>query len=276
MGGQAIDGRPEWGRWPRVDGTPRRELRSLLAGGYTGFSSATEPRRLRLVATASVPLVVKIRDSAWRPPGFVHGVHGSYSVVDGDCAPEYLEVRLAPLGAYVLLGRPMDELSGQFVDLTELFGPSGRRLGERVRAESTWRRRFDIMDEFLLRRLDTGPRPTPEMVWAWRRLVGSGGTVAIRQLAAEVGWSHKHLITKFKREIGLAPKTAARLVRFQQALGRLDQQPSPRWEQVAADGGYADQAHLVRDFREFTGSTPAALWDTTRAGKPASAPHLTR
>jgi AraC-like DNA-binding protein len=235
-------------------------------GDYTGFSAATAPRHLRLAATTSVPLIIKIRDSAHRPPGFVHGVHGSYSVMDGECAPEYLEVRLAPLGAYVLLGGvPMDELSGHLVDAVALFGSSGRRLGERIRAESTWRRRFDIVEEFLLRRLEAGPRPSPEVAWAWRRLVTSGGTVAIRQVAADVGWSHKHLITKFKREVGLPPKTAARLVRFERLMERLDEHLPPRWEQVAVDGGYADQAHLIREFREFTGTTPTAFWDSARA-----------
>ena len=50
-------------------------------------------------------------------------------VVEGDCAPSYLEVLLSPLGAYRLLGLPMAELSGQLVDLVEVLGADGRRLG---------------------------------------------------------------------------------------------------------------------------------------------------
>jgi methylphosphotriester-DNA--protein-cysteine methyltransferase len=71
-----------------------------------------------------------------------------------------------------------------------------------------------------------------------------------------VGWSHKHLIAKFKQQIGVGPKTAARLVRFDQVWRRLDERRPLDWGQVAADSGYADQAHLIRDFREFTGTTP--------------------
>jgi hypothetical protein len=66
----------------------------------------------------SIPLIVKIRDSAHRPPAFVMGTHGSHSVVEGDCAPSYLEVWLAPLGAYTLLGVPLDGISGQTVEAT--------------------------------------------------------------------------------------------------------------------------------------------------------------
>src|SRR5512132_155943 len=56
--------------------------------------------------------------------------HGSSTVVEGDCAPTYLEVSLDPLGALRLLGLPMSELSGQLVDLVEVLGADGRRLGE--------------------------------------------------------------------------------------------------------------------------------------------------
>jgi AraC-like DNA-binding protein len=258
-------GAPEWIRWPRVHGSPDPRLRPLVAGDYAGCTAATAPQHLRLAATVTVPLVVKIVDSAHRPPGFVHGVQDSYAVVDGDCAPSYLEVRLAPLAAYALLGVPMDELSGHLVDLADLLGPEGRRLGERVRDAGTWPGRFGVVDEFLLRRADRGLAASPEVTWAWRRLAATGGAVPIRQLAADVGWSHKHLIDKFKQQIGLPPKTAARLVRFQRLLARLDERPAPRWERIAADAGYADQAHLVRDFREFTGSTPTDFLDGARA-----------
>jgi AraC-like DNA-binding protein len=70
-----------------------------------------------------------------------------------------------------------------------------------------------LVDEFLLRRAQDGPDPAPEVAWAWRRLVATGGRLPISRLAGEVGWSHKHLISRFTQQVGLPPKTAARLVR---------------------------------------------------------------
>ena len=81
----------------------------------------------------------------------------------------------------------------------------------------------------------------------------------IRRIAAEVGWSHRHFIAKFKQQVGLRPKTAARLIRLDGVWRRLDQRALPDWAVIARDAGYADQAHLIRDFREFTGATPAKL-----------------
>jgi hypothetical protein len=98
----------------------------MLPRGYVGFTEATTPRQLVLPATTFVPLVVKLLDSAHRPPAFVMGARGSSLVLEGDCAPSYLEVVLSPLGAYRVLGLPMAELSGQLVDLVEVLGAAGR------------------------------------------------------------------------------------------------------------------------------------------------------
>jgi AraC-like DNA-binding protein len=229
----------------------------VLPRGYAGFTEATVPRHLVLPATISVPLIVKILDSPHRPPAFVMGAHGSSVVVEGDCAPSYLEAWLTPLGAYTLLGLPMDELTGQTVDLGEVLGAAGRRLAAQLREAACWRQRFALMDQFLLRRLAGGPRPSPEVGWAWQRLAATGGAVPISRIADEVGWSHRHLIARFRQQAGLSPKTAARLVRFDAVWQRIDQRRPLEWGQVAADVGYADQAHLIRDFRQFTGTTPA-------------------
>ena len=82
----------------------------------------------------------------------------------------------------------------------------------------------------------------------------------IGRLAEEVGWSHKHLIARFRQQVGLRPKTAARLARLDGVWRRLDQAGGRLdWGQVAREAGYADQAHLIRDFHQFTGTTPTAL-----------------
>jgi AraC-like DNA-binding protein len=187
------------------------------------------------------------------------GAHGTSVVLEGDCAPSYLEVLLGPLEAYRLLGLPMNRLSGDTVDLVEVLGAGGRRLAEQLRDTPSWRQRFALVDRFLLERLDRGPRPSPEVGWAWRRLVATGGAVPIRHLACEVGWSHKHLLTRFRQQVGLRPKTAARLIRLVGVLRYLDGRRPLDWGRVAAEVGYADQAHLAREFRQFTGTTPTAF-----------------
>ena len=115
---------PERARWPRLVAAPQPPLRSMLPRGYVGFTEATTPRHLVLPATASVPLVVKLLDSAHRPPAFVMGARGSAMVLEGDCAPSYLEVVLSPLGACRLLGCPWPSSAASWWTWSRCWGPT--------------------------------------------------------------------------------------------------------------------------------------------------------
>ncbi|MGH3472492.1 MAG: helix-turn-helix domain-containing protein, partial [Nocardioidaceae bacterium] len=95
----------------------------------------------------------------------------------------------------------------------------------------------------------------------WDRIVGSSGLVRVDHLAAELGWSRTRLWSRFHSQIGLPPKRAAKLVRFDHAAHRLVAgQDTAR---VAADCGFTDQSHLHRDVQALTGITPATV-----AGEP--------
>jgi AraC-like DNA-binding protein len=242
------------------------QLRGVVSRDYAGFTDATAPAGgFVLPATASVPVIVKIQDSALRPPVFVNGPHDVFTTVAGSCAPSYLEMWLAPLGAYRILGVPLDKLPGQPVDLVDVLGSDARRLGEQARDVPTWKERFALVDSFLLGRMDLGPRPSPEVSHALTALMESRGQQPIGQLATETGWSHKHLITLFRRQVGVTPKMAARLIRFETVRRRLAT-GSLGWARIAADAGYADQSHLVREFRRFTGLTPTVFAEGSQQG----------
>ena len=106
------------------------------------------------------------------------------------------------------------------------------------------------------RRLDDPPEPPSEVVRAWRRLVATGGGVEIGGLAAEVGWSRRHLSEKFRTEVGLTPKVAARVLRFERARHLLGLPTRPGLAAVAVACGYYDQAHFTREWNELAGCTP--------------------
>ena len=82
-----------------------------------------------------------------------------------------------------------------------------------------------------------------------------GRSVQIGSLGAELGWSPHRLIARFREHVGLSPKTAARVIRFDRAVASLRSGTS-RIAEVAAACGYADQAHLSREFRELGDISP--------------------
>jgi AraC-like DNA-binding protein len=103
-----------------------------------------------------------------------------------------------------------------------------------------------------------------EMRWTWDRIVETAGQISIGSLSADLGWSRRRLVERFREDIGLAPKVFARVLRFNHAVETLKAGELRRLSDVALDCGYYDQAHFDRDFRAFAGVTPTELVRTLR------------
>jgi AraC-like DNA-binding protein len=109
----------------------------------------------------------------------------------------------------------------------------------------------------LARRREAGRAVGPEVAFVWGRMVTDRGRVRVERLAAEVGWSRKRLWSRFRSQIGISPKRAAQLIRFDHAAHRLAAGHGAAL--VAAESGYVDQSHLHRDAMAFAGVTPTAV-----------------
>ncbi|MEU7583555.1 helix-turn-helix domain-containing protein [Streptomyces sp. NPDC041068] len=167
-----------------------------------------------------------------------------------------LQIRLSPVIAHAVLGTSL-EPGGEIIALDALWGRGATRTLEQLRAVASWEERFAIAEAALARRYEAGRAVDPEVAYAWRQMVLGRGQVRVEPLAAEVGWSRKRLWARFRSQIGLTPKRAARLIRFDRAAHRLAEGHSPG--SVAAESGYTDQSHLHRDVMTFTGVTPTAV-----------------
>jgi len=246
------------------------------------------PAGIAMVAHPSVTLLIDLSDDG----GLVYdtqGRHGHGSVVIG-LAPgelrasgrvgECLQVRLQPGVAAAVLGSSAG-VSGSVESLADVWGRDAGLIEERLRTAGSWDERFAMAADIIRRRIGDGPRVDPEIAHLWRRTVAGGGRVRIDGLADEVGWSRKRLWARFRAQLGVSPKRAAQLVRFDHAAHLLAAGVPPAG--VAAESGYVDQSHLHRDVKAFTGLTPTAVavapwlaiddvaWpDFWRAGRPVT------
>jgi AraC-like DNA-binding protein len=207
---------------------------------------------------AGVPVIVcfgvPYRLDGERFETFVAGMTDRPVATEFTGAAGGVQIDLTPLGARRILGIPMEELTRQVVAVEELLG---RELVERLRDAPGWRERFALLDAALLRRIDSGPAPAPEVAWSYARLAAADGRVAAGTLAEEVGWSRRHLAARWRRDVGMGPKAVARVLRFQRALRLL--RDGHALADVAYDCGFADQPHLNREFRALGGSTPGEV-----------------
>lgn len=169
---------------------------------------------------------------------------------------DLLQVRLSPVVAHAVLGASF-ELGATVVALEDLWGRDAERAQEQLRAAGSWDDRFAVMEAALARRHEAGRAVDPEVAFIWGQMVTSRGRVRVERLAAEVGWSRKRLWSRFRSQIGLTPKRAATLVRFDHVAHRLAAGHSAAL--VAAESGFVDQSHLCRDVMAFAGMTPTAV-----------------
>jgi AraC-like DNA-binding protein len=245
---------------------PSPLLRPFLIGSIEGWvqTNATQTQ-LREVPFPGVPLILGL-ETAWEIDGpratareatFVAGLHEGPTLVRPTASSwSCVELRLTPTAAHRILGLPMHELANRTVALADLV-PEADELVDRLR-EAPWPERFDLVERFLLRRLDAAREPPRGIEWSWEQLRLTDGQAPIGQLAAELGWSHRRLIARFREHVGLAPKAVGRVIRFDRAVWTL-RSAAAELAEVAYECGYYDQAHMNRDFRELGGTTPNAF-----------------
>lgn len=177
-----------------------------------------------------------------------------------------VQLAVHPLAARALFGLPAAALSGQVVvpDGRDVLGRAGGEVQEQLREKASWEDRFDILRGYFRRRAAAARQGTvrPEVAEAWTWLARHHGSGTVPGLAAHVALSERRLTALFRAETGVTPKQAARLMRFERAKAQVVRavvaDAPPDLARVAADCGYYDHSHLVRDFRQYTGVSPTA------------------
>jgi AraC-like DNA-binding protein len=201
--------------------------------------------------------VLRMPNSTQRPSAFsafVSGLQDIPAVVRQNEEVFGLHIFIKPLGVRTILGIASREISSLVVSLSDIWGNSADNLVERLAAAKTWHQRFDILDRAFLSRLQE-QNPSPEIAWAWHHMEKNHGCVSIHQLADKIGWSRRHFSATFREHVGVTPKSAARVFRFERAC-RLIKDERPSLADVAASCGYFDQAHLTREWNTLAGCSP--------------------
>lgn len=187
------------------------------------------------------------------PPAFLTGSHTASYVSEMAADEPAMAVHFRPGGAFPFLGIPLDDLENAHVGVDHIWGRAGIELHERLIDAPTLAARFRILENFLLSRPWSSARRHPGVAAALAA-IEDNPSIRMADIHDLVGMSTKRLIALFRAEVGLSPKAYARIRRLQAALRLLGAgMPGAR---VAAQVGYFDQAHFVREFRSFTGMTP--------------------
>ena len=225
-------------------------------------------RRERIAPTGSTvavlvlgPPIVQIpRDGAGEAfvatSGWLAGPHDR-PVVNAPTADTWaVGVISTPVGCRALFGVDPTPIRGRVVDLLAAW-PAAAALRAALLAAAGPRECLDLAEEALR----AGLRPDGPGVRRCAAAVAALEAAPVRpiaDIAADLGVSHAHLDREFERVVGLGPRSLARILRLRRLLASIDVHGSVNWTALAAEWGWFDQSHFIRDFRRHTGVTPSA------------------
>jgi AraC-like DNA-binding protein len=243
---------------------------SALVSGIFGYEERGDAMQgVVQAASLAVPLIINFGSpfhlGLGRRPGaadrytsFAAGLFAGPVMMDSDGEAQCIQVNFTPLGGRLFFGLPMSELADGMIPLADLgdrdIGTLALRLGEL----KAWEARLDLVERFVAERLARSAGLDPGVSWAFGQLIRKGGDVRIGALARHLDWSRRRLVERFRADIGLPPKAVSRIIRFNAAEALAARGEHAGWADIAAACGYADQAHLTREFAALAGSTPTA------------------
>lgn len=247
--------------------TPTAPLSPFVANFWT-LSDAPGHAQERIVPSGTLELVINLHQDEFRiydscessqfrrfSGGIVSGAYDRPFVIDTAAHASVIGVHFKPGGASPFFLAPPGELTSTHVELDTLWGPRARELRERLCSARTSARRFQILEATLLAELRRRARKRHLAVQVGIEELARG--TAVRDIVVQVGLSHRRFVELFTAEVGITPKLFGRVQRFQRASALTHGQAPPNWSRLAAECGYFDQSHLIRDFTAFSGFSPA-------------------
>jgi AraC-like DNA-binding protein len=212
-----------------------------------------------LILNAADPFVATAPDGTRtvQPTAILVGQITRPFVVGPSGHVDLFAVRFHADGA-ALLCDDLAPLTDRWLEVDALPVPGLSTLRDVIERSPDAQSRCDAVDTFLARVVAGRPAPDRLVRSAVRAIEDSHGTLALEELAATLGCSIRHLQRQFSRRVGISPKLLARIRRFQRVFSAWREDPRSL-SRVAAECGYFDQPHLIRDFRDFAGQAPAAF-----------------
>lgn len=235
-------------------------------------ATTAAPQPERLLPDGCVELILNFGERFWehqddgkeerQPQHLLVGQMTRPILIAPSGSVQLLGIRFHPGGTFPFFRNPMQELTNRVTDLAALSSEFQNDLVRCVEETSSLLK-VAALERLLVERVRSCKHDS-RLAGLVTKLVKNGGQVLVDQLARDAGVSSRQLERRFLSEVGIGPKLLSRILRFQQIFRAVDNHDEG-WAAVAADCGYYDQAHLIRDFREFARQTPGLLFENPSA-----------
>ena len=247
---------------------PQADLQSLVKCYWTlEVPAAPNPQKQRIVPDGCMELIFILGDDIRRytsakefiiqPRAMVVGQITEPFVIEPTGYVHCFAARFYPYGFSNFITTPLKELENKETPVTQLFGETtATGLEQAIIAAGSSVERIEIIETFLLAKLHDSAVIDRIVKKAIDTLLSTNGSTSIKTILQEDPSKRRQLERKFTRQVGLSPKQLGKVIRLQAALKTLLSEKGETLTQIAYDSDYYDQAHFIKDFREFTGINP--------------------
>jgi len=165
--------------------------------------------------------------------------------------------------AHSFLGMPLTEITERVVEgdlvLNRVFLEMREQLLEKQSVPAMFLTAEKMLSDEFRNKLVINPL----VEFAVNSIVANPAQVTIKSIAHKTGYSPRHFIETFSSHVGVNPKSFLRILRFQKAINEIQTRGNINWIALADECGYYDQAHLIANFKEFSGFTPVQYIENT-------------
>ena len=246
--------------WYARGTVPYRRERVAPTGSTVAVIVLGDP----IIETAGGPRAVPVRADR----GFLIGPHDRPVTNEPTGETFAVGIVTTPVGCRAALGLDPAPIAGRVVELTEAWAPAARLRATLIALSARAAPDPEAMLDQVVATVTAGLDLDVTGLDRCERAVAMLDEDPLRpiaDIAAAVGVSHGHLDREFTRIVGLSPRRLARLLRVERLLQAIDIDGDVPWADLAATHGWADQSHMIRDFRRHTGSSPSAYLAARRA-----------
>ena len=226
----------------------------------------SEPERQRVIPDGCMEMIFHYGDlykqyfdngsSVIQPRSFIFGQITSYIEIAPTGTSGIVAARFLPEGLRPFLPISVSSLENKAVSLQKIFGAKGKIVEETVISATGNKQRIQLIEDFLMEML-TRPQAIDTITKACvKEIFASQGQAGMMELANKVNVNCRNMERRFAAAIGMSPKQLSKVVRLQAAIKMLGQKKIGSLTSLALENGYYDQAHFIKDFKEFTGVSP--------------------
>lgn len=169
-------------------------------------------------------------------------------------------IRFYPYGFANFVTEPIKNLANKETPIALLFGETtANELGQKIINATDTKQRIEVIETFLLNKLHEKATIDHIVKSTIDTLLSTNGKSSINSILKEDSSKRRQLERKFSKQIGISPKQLGKVIRLQTALKLLLHQKTDTFTEIAYESEYYDQNHFIKDFKEFTGTTPTAF-----------------